>query len=388
MAALRLLASSIWLAAVVTSQSSPFNPCPVRCSKAGRNPSAWTYLHGEPALNRCNQTTLFDLNLHTPIDDPNTHVTLRSCTATETDTTQEIEYDPKPFIFGEPEQRRRDVGASKSGSAPGCIPGAVTHVNTTKADFFHWDAGAEPSTGIGDVAEAASKLEAYIAADQDCHPTVIFARSGNAVVGLYIGAEIHKPSAARLVQKFIGAAKAISGRSPGRLASQICRDKTPSTWTMGIYADLRGDISAAQDVVRGWSVGECLESIDRQEEWDDFEIEMVQATDIPVDLKLVTGNERKSKRSLYRFDRRAECQAIEVVANDGCISLAQRCNISRTQLENYNKGIPDFCDNLKPGQHVCCSTGTLPDCKSFNISSFLSHRLKIDSFPSFPQTQL
>lgn len=51
------------LATIILAQSSPFDPCPISCSKAGHGPSAWTHLHGERALKRCNQTVLFDTSM-------------------------------------------------------------------------------------------------------------------------------------------------------------------------------------------------------------------------------------------------------------------------------------------------------------------------------------
>ncbi|KAL4981202.1 hypothetical protein BDW66DRAFT_156278 [Aspergillus desertorum] len=42
-----------------------------------------------------------------------------------------------------------------------------------------------------------------------------------------------------------------------------------------------------------------------------------------------------------------------------CASLATRCGITGAEFEKYNtKG--DLCSTLTPGQHVCCSSGTLP----------------------------
>jgi chitinase len=41
-------------------------------------------------------------------------------------------------------------------------------------------------------------------------------------------------------------------------------------------------------------------------------------------------------------------------------TLAAECGISVMDLRTYNPG-STFCDDLQPGQHVCCSSGTLPD---------------------------
>lgn len=54
------------------------------------------------------------------------------------------------------------------------------------------------------------------------------------------------------------------------------------------------------------------------------------------------------------------CTYIQVVANDGCWSLAERCGITQDLLTTYNSA-SSFCDSLLPDQYVCCSEGSLPD---------------------------
>ncbi|KAL4937116.1 hypothetical protein BDV06DRAFT_227257 [Aspergillus oleicola] len=61
-----------------------------------------------------------------------------------------------------------------------------------------------------------------------------------------------------------------------------------------------------------------------------------------------------------RLHRRAECEAIQVEADDGCWALADRCGITQDKLGEYNPG-DDFCTTLELDQWVCCSEGDLPD---------------------------
>lgn len=57
---------------------------------------------------------------------------------------------------------------------------------------------------------------------------------------------------------------------------------------------------------------------------------------------------------------RGECKTQQVQQDDSCAALATRCGISGADFDKYNpaKGL---CSKLKPGQHVCCSSGTPPD---------------------------
>lgn len=56
----------------------------------------------------------------------------------------------------------------------------------------------------------------------------------------------------------------------------------------------------------------------------------------------------------------ATCSYIQAQAGDGCWSLAQRCGISEANLTTYNSA-PNFCSDIKVGQYICCSAGSLPD---------------------------
>ncbi|KAF6803218.1 glycoside hydrolase family 18 protein [Colletotrichum sojae] len=55
---------------------------------------------------------------------------------------------------------------------------------------------------------------------------------------------------------------------------------------------------------------------------------------------------------------RADCRFTTVEAGDGCYAVAERCGISQTQLQNFNRN--NLCSSLVRGERVCCSSGTLP----------------------------
>ncbi|KAL2118935.1 hypothetical protein VTJ04DRAFT_5894 [Mycothermus thermophilus] len=54
------------------------------------------------------------------------------------------------------------------------------------------------------------------------------------------------------------------------------------------------------------------------------------------------------------------CSYTQVQPGDGCWSLAQRCSITQEQFMQYNGG-NTICSTLEPMQYVCCSDGALPD---------------------------
>lgn len=54
------------------------------------------------------------------------------------------------------------------------------------------------------------------------------------------------------------------------------------------------------------------------------------------------------------------CKYIQAHHGNGCWDLAQRCDITESELKSRNPA-SDFCNNIKAGQYVCCSKGSLPD---------------------------
>ncbi|KAJ3478737.1 hypothetical protein NLG97_g8492 [Lecanicillium saksenae] len=74
----------------------------------------------------------------------------------------------------------------------------------------------------------------------------------------------------------------------------------------------------------------------------------------------------QNNTSLHRVEhdrallRRDECRTVQVARGDTCASLAQKCGISGPDFTKYNLD-SNLCSSLMPLQHVCCSSGTLPD---------------------------
>lgn len=57
---------------------------------------------------------------------------------------------------------------------------------------------------------------------------------------------------------------------------------------------------------------------------------------------------------------RSTCKTIQVASGDSCASLASKCGISGADFTKFNPQ-KDLCSTLAVGQHVCCSSGSLPD---------------------------
>lgn len=57
------------------------SPCPAPCQSSSANSTDWTYYHNLQVLKSCGSPILFETNLYNAIDDPNSHLSLRACTA-------------------------------------------------------------------------------------------------------------------------------------------------------------------------------------------------------------------------------------------------------------------------------------------------------------------
>jgi chitinase len=366
---------------------SPGRPCPIPCNVAGNSPSNWTDLHGVTALKRCKEPVLFDTALFTPIDDPVAPLTLRSCTASGNVVTQEIEYKPAPFTFGSPIQRRRTrrlrtidgppiasiakrqaTNSTNTTSLQGCTDNADAFQIKMTVNLLTWDLDDTAATGDAKsgILSASKALEQYLSNQNDCDSTVMMARQGDAVVGLYVGAEVVTSSARAIMSHFISVVQ--KGEDVSALSAQVCPDKAPATWLVGIYADFSGNLLSTQEALKSWAKGKCLGGSDRTTTGEDTEMSFVRATGVPFDAGLFAGYEQVSKPIDPRVTKRKlvvrdECKPIQVGSGDGCWSLAQRCGVTQKDFESYNPRA-DLCDPIKgvqPKQWVCCSKGDLPD---------------------------
>nr|XP_036590015.1 glycoside hydrolase family 18 protein [Colletotrichum truncatum]KAF6802020.1 glycoside hydrolase family 18 protein [Colletotrichum truncatum] len=121
---------------------------------------------------------------------------------------------------------------------------------------------------------------------------------------------------------------------------------------MGIATNTDGDFTGVQNALKGWNEAECVPVVARTDK------------ERKIELSVYTENTETTLRarltSLLSLGRRADCRTIQVNSGDGCGSLAKRCGISGPNFEKYNKKT-NLCSTLQVGQHVCCSSGSLPN---------------------------
>lgn len=312
--------------------------------------------HDATGLEACNKTVLLDLNLYNEDTDPT--VAIRSCSvqgdqpakllkrqqfvpSTDPNNTKSA-FDFKNSTFDVVILRHTDE------SGNGTLPNGTSPASTT------------------DILAAAAALADHLQAEANGEPSYLFAKSGNAILGVYAGSQIDMKSVGPIVQEF---AKRIPGKSFDQAAAQLCHNGSLSTQIFGIFLDTQNNLGAAQEVVRGWNDAECIaDSWGSKETWTKAPLATIPGREVMIgpDTSDNAGN----------LDKRATCSYTQAVAGDGCFALADRCKITQQQLIDYNKD-PNLCSNLKVGQYVCCSAGDLPDftpqpnpdgsCKTYSV---------------------
>lgn len=346
--------------------------CAVSCSETGPSSSRWTKVHRLGALDRCNKTQLLDSNIRFPIEDEDGTADLRACTADEDD---EQEYGPP------------------------CGTGAQVRPAKADVQLLQGDSEEKPDSSTADVAEAAKQLARNLKVDPTCGEITKAAKKGSAVVGVFVGSEIRKSSIAPLVEKYVEYIETSGDSLPPVSAAQICgpKGKRSSRHSFGIIADRSGDLQAVNDALSKWHDAECLEGLEAGDVWVDQEFSIIPATAITMGARgyaassvtnsTFSGNStapstvaaRSASYSAWNPSSgahspwnsrsllvpRAECKTYEVKSGDDCWTIAtDKCGLKNlAALYNLNKNGKKMCekDGIMPGDHFCCTKGTMPD---------------------------
>jgi chitinase len=321
--------------AVPQNFESSLSACPLSCSTTGSDPANWVYYHDEHALDSCTETSLLQLNVYNTVEDPNTHLTFRSCAVTQASLNKR--------------QALSTNGTGESPSANSCsIQAKAIKVSRDLQLFSYGGASTSSSAPI-----ALKALAGYLKQQDYClpanTPTNILVKSGSVIAGVYVGTQVQRQSVATIIEKL-----ASNVPQGAQIALQLCNNRT--TETFGVYLDTKGNLANVQKSLGQLNSAKCFNGT-LQTGWKDTPVYVIPAGEISI--KPVTSSTKRSL-ALLGLNKRATCSYIQAQSGDGCWSLSQTCGITQTQLQNYNGGA-SFCNNIQVGQYVCCSAGTLPD---------------------------
>ncbi|KAM7221628.1 hypothetical protein V8F06_003019 [Rhypophila decipiens] len=347
-------------------------PCPAKCDDSGPVPFSWSVFPHVKAFSECEDTVIFRMPLNKNVPNPAIH----ACSASGTSAV------PKAKRYG-----------------PVCLP-TVELRDTTDDVKVGWqkkDTGVADASGIHTALQQARKI---LLEDPTCDVTSILAKAGDTVIGLYVGSEIRKSSAAPILDRFAEFAGSGSAAPSRQASAQICgpAGKRSSAHVFGVIYDTTGSLEAVQDAIAKWTSAECLSSYDVSETWKDQKYKIIPAIALTMGPGAVLNTNSTNGNSTLAVERRhynriparqpasnqspnpvyhpfdlgaanslearADCKVARVDPGDGCWSVAQqKCNpkISVDDLYKYNGGSDKICGSIQPGDYLCCTSGTKPN---------------------------
>lgn len=313
------------LSASIGYQSS--ERCPRRCVDSGTNSFEWDSFQNMDQLDQCENPMLFDFALADRVDDDTQKHRIYACTTSseswkKISSAQLLASQPADEVDAEFEVGRGDE-----------------------------DEGIAPEAAV---ASLTGFLGQYVRQEREqTGSTIIYGSFGGAAAGLYVGRSLNGGTVSATALQHLEDNLRHANSSQGSLGVQMCGPDYDSDHIFGFIATTNGTFDAIQDAMSSWYGGECVkfDSSDKVKGKAHFASPLMSS---------IQGS--NSTNSTTHFSKRGECRTVQVKLGTGCPELAKMCGISGPDFTKYNPG-KMFCNNLMPGQHVCCSAGTLPDYK-------------------------
>ncbi|KAL2830488.1 hypothetical protein BDW59DRAFT_177834 [Aspergillus cavernicola] len=301
------------------------DPCPTQCGLSGSSPGNWPVYHDLDALNLCDRPMLLDFLLEVPLSQTNSTPRIRACS-----------------IWGD-----TIIAANTSSSGQEFLAENATIQRIQLK---------EDSAGSNDAARALFHVQSYLqSVPSTNNNSVLFAKQGQATVGYFGGSQIDTQHIAETILAEL-IRDTIVYKNATTLLEQICGADRNAQQTWGVV--VTGTLSAAQTAVSTWSQGACVKEPSTLKTLSDSSASLSNSSH-SVTIYTTDGSVPQTSSS-SDLQRRDECSTVEVVSGDSCALLATRCGISAADFTSYNSD-DDLCSTLTPGEHVCCSSGTLPD---------------------------
>ncbi|KAF2634388.1 class V chitinase Chi100 [Massarina eburnea CBS 473.64] len=313
--------------------------CPPSCSSVGVNTSSW-FTYGSTDMDQlkaCNKPMLLDFALFNPFDDQQSQVSISAC-------TEEFESVP-------------------ANATPAlCFPHTLQQTEFTSNLTLEFS-GASSSALTADVITALDQLSAYSEIRTErCNENIKYILSGSAAVGVYIGSGLASQGVPTSVLKRLSAQVRSNGSVPENLLAQLCSGPS-ARYSLGVFVNTQSDLGSVQRALQTWKNSSCVTTTENfTPAWH----EITYLAPLPLLNNTSNGNRSRSltARSPWNVPRllgtRDDCRTVQVQSGDSCASLAAECGISASDFTKYNPS-STLCSSLAAGQHVCCSSGTLPD---------------------------
>ncbi|GCB21695.1 killer toxin subunits alpha/beta [Aspergillus awamori] len=311
--------------------------CPARCAASGPNPANWTLYHNLDQFASCKESLFYSFSFVDPVDDSNNLHRIYTCTSFGPDWAN-MPTNTSSLVLQSKGVPAPVNGTYQIGSWPSAQGSPVSSSLATLTKQFR----QYLSNGFG-------------AGDR---PTILFASYGSTSVGLYVGQGLQNQGIGNIALAYLeGFMTKPNASLSASVAMQFCQPGQTSHHVFGMMATGNGTFAAIQDALASWSRAECLTFPS---------VQNVTGT-VPLVTPLFPSSANST--STYgnatsvrgrAFTPRTTCSTVQVVSGDSCSTLAQKCGITPAQFTKYNPASNE-CSTLTPGEHVCCSAGTLPD---------------------------
>ena len=257
---------------------APIDSCPTSWTEAGPGSFRWTLFRSVESLKTCNQTVLFSMPIHQPMNDKSL-VFINAATALSTEGGDaKLDFGGACQAGCETRKATNDITLV---AAQEISPGIEARDNVTAPDAIAVKDNSTTISQADSIAEAVTQLSKHLAIDPDCRSTTMFARSGEAFVGLYVGSSIRKSSAVPHVEKFVEYIKSSAKSLPTTVAAQLCgttEKKLSSRHGFGIIADLSGDLALVHEAVATWANATCIDGLKEVDVWEGQEFSILPIT--------------------------------------------------------------------------------------------------------------
>lgn len=219
-------------------------------------------------------------------------------------------------------------------------------------------------------------MQDFFSTHENCDERFVFGYYNNTVAGVYIGDRLGKGTIQSSLKSL--ADYYAPGSFPDHAAAQACHSNgTHPGHVFGVTIESSRDLASVQETAVQWSKGHCfhrdgVSSVGDLPGARVLQIAIGENSTLPLDATHSHASRHLSQKSAFglhsshgqhttRLGKRATCSYITVAAGDNCPTLVKRCGIANTDFVKYNPR-SGLCaaGNLKQGDFVCCSAGSLP----------------------------
>lgn len=313
--------------------------CPELCSISGPTATNWTAYHNIDQLAQCQETVFYYMSIQDDFDNNDLQHRFYACTS-----------------YGAPQKPGAVLLADKT---------AVQTLDNASFTFGAWNESyISQSMTLSRLSMQMRLLlsSGYRASNNT--PLILFVQTVSGTAGLYAGksvvAKLTAPSALIAFENALQASSNVS--IGGSAAMQLCGIASgyDGDHVFGFIATSNTSFSPVQQALQTWSNANCLsfDTLQNISGSASFTTPLVLASNSTPN-GTITANSTSNSTSSY-LGRRGDCSTIQVVSGDSCGGLASKCGISGAAFTTYNPS-STLCSTLAPGQHVCCSSGTLPN---------------------------